>query len=686
MAGIERPLLRVVSNTEYAAQQAAAVAPAQQAVLTGLAGHLRTKWEAARNAKGPVEERMRKSVRQRKGEYEPDKMAAIREQGGSEIYMMLTSVKCRAAASWLRDAITGTGSEKPWTASPTPNPELPNDLARQLEDQVGMEIGMMAAAGAMPPPEVVKERLDSARELLAVRLKEMAREKAQLTEQKLEDALLEGGFQAALDSAIDDLVGYPAAVIKGPIARREPRLAWVKRKDNTWGAEVQYKIVKTFHRVDPFNLYPMPWGTCPEDTDLFELHELTPSALYSMIGSPGYDETAIRAVIEKCKNGTVYTDWAGLHRVTAKEMNQPGLAWSSDRPIQALEYYGTVPGALLIEWGMTPDQVPDPEQQYNVNCWMIAEHVIKATINIDPLGAKPYSVASYETIPGSFWGNGVPDLIRDLQDMCNAAARSLVNNMAMSSGPMVWVNMERMAVGTKMTTLHPWKQFQGVNDPMGSTAPPIEFFQPDAQAAQLMGVFEFFSNLADEYSGIPKYMTGDGQIGGAGRTSSGLSMLMGNATKLMKQVLSGVDRVFESVLTRTHTFMLRYEPDADLEGDVRLVARGVNSVSARETMQLRRNEFLGMTANPFDMQIMGMPGRAYLLREQAKMLGMNTDQLVPDPEKLAMAQPMGQPVMPGQPGQPAVGQVPGQSGQPGTGGPADMSQRPPGAHMDRPRV
>lgn len=686
MAGV----LRVVSNQQHQVQQAAAAAaaapPAQ--MLSRLAGHLNAKWWEAKNAKtaaggkGAPELRMRMALRQRQGEYEADKMAAIKKQGGSEIYLLLTSVKCRAAASWLRDAITGQGNEKPWTVSHTPRPDLPNDLETELMEQLGQEVGMMLASGVQVPASVLEQRVSAAREVLARKVREMAREKAQTTEVLLEDALMEGGFMAALDTAIDDLVTYPAMIIKGPVPLMMPVLDWQKDEQGNNRAVVVNKIVKTYHRVSPFNIYPMPWATTIDDGDLFELHELTPAALYALIGSPGYNEEAIRKVLTECQGGTLYADWAGIGRTTDREINQPHSQWSAGRPIQALEFWGQVPGDLLAEWGVPPDQVDDPQRLYDVNCWLIGGHVIKASINVDPLGAKPYEKASYEEVPGAFWGNGVPDLIRDVQDMCNAAARSLVNNMAMASGPMVWLNVNRMPPGEKLTELYPWKVFQGTEDAMGSTAPPVHFFQPNSQSAELMNVFRFFSDLADEASGIPKYLAGDGRVGGAGRTSSGLSMLMGNASKLMKQVLGGVDRVFESVLRRTHTFMLRYEPRPELEGDVRIVARGANSVSARETMQLRRNEFLGMTANPIDAQIMGPGGRAALLREQAKTLGMNVDDIVPDPDSMKQMQPPGQGL--GMPGQPAVGQVPGQPGMPGgAGGPADMMQQPEGAHMNQ---
>lgn len=348
--------------------------------------------------------------------------------------------------------------------------------------------------------------------------------------------------------------------------------------------------------------------------------------------------------------------------------------------MDALEFYGPVPGKYLMEWGLEDPEVDDPEKSYNVNLWMIGRHVIKASINPDPLGKKPYRKACYEEIPGAFYGNAIPDLIRDCQDMCNAAARSLSNNMALASGPQVGVNVNRVPASEKITQMYPWKIWQFEDAPLGNTSPPIEFFQPNSNANELMGVFQFYSVLADEYSGLPRFMTGDGNVGGAGRTASGLSALMGNASKLMKSIMSSIDRIVADVLQSLHQHLMQYEFDAhpELEGDIKVVARGAVSVMAREQLALRRSEFLAATgANPLDAQIMGMEGRAYLLREAAKGLDLDTDRIVP-----SMPQPPMQ--MAPQPGQPGAGSMPGQQGHPGSQPAPPNNQRPVGATMDRP--
>jgi len=187
-----------------------------------------------------------------------------------------------------------------------------------------------------------------------------------------------------------------------------------------------------------------------------------------------------------------------------------------DGLIDALQFWGSVQGKLLIDWGIDPEEIEDPDLDYQVEAWLIGSWVIKAVINPDPLGRKPYFKTSYEEIPGAWMGNGVMDLVRDCQNVCNAAARALVSNMGIASGPQVYVNVDRLPDGEKITQMYPWKIWQVRSDPMGSTAPPVDFFQPASLAAELMGIYEKFSVLADEYSGVPRYMTGDSPTGGAG--------------------------------------------------------------------------------------------------------------------------------------------------------------------------
>ena len=122
--------------------------------------------------------------------------------------------------------------------------------------------------------------------------------------------------------------------------------------------------------------------------------------------------------------------------------------------------------------------MPDEAQEYDANVWVVGDYIIKAVLNYDPLGEKPYCKTSFIKTPGSFWGKGIPEVIEDLQNICNASARALVNNMGISSGPQVEVNLERIPPNEDITQMHPWKIWQVTNDPLGSSSPAVKFTQP----------------------------------------------------------------------------------------------------------------------------------------------------------------------------------------------------------------
>jgi hypothetical protein len=116
-------------------------------------------------------------------------------------------------------------------------------------------------------------------------------------------------------------------------------------------------------------------------------------------------------------------------------------------------------------------------------------------------------------------------------------------------------------------------------------------------------------------------------------------MLMSNAGKSLKQVVANVDNyVMRPMLQRLHYWNMKYADDADLKGDINIVVRGANALVAKESAQVRRNEFLAATANPIDMQVLGVEGRAQILREVVKTLDMDTDRIIPTPEQMKVRQ------------------------------------------------
>ena len=155
-------MLRVVSNDELVKaekeQLHREMEDRQQSELVlGLVAYVKSCWNPARIAKKPIENIMLRALRQRNGQYEADKLQQIKGQGGSQVYMMITEVKCRGAESWLRDILLDTGTP-PWDLTPTPIPDLAPDQLEELKNLFAQKvIKDMQAKGVAPTVEEMAE-------------------------------------------------------------------------------------------------------------------------------------------------------------------------------------------------------------------------------------------------------------------------------------------------------------------------------------------------------------------------------------------------------------------------------------------------------------------------------------------------------------------------------------------------
>jgi hypothetical protein len=104
-----------------------------------------------------------------------------------------------------------------------------------------------------------------------------------------------------------------------------------------------------------------------------------------------------------------------------------------------------------------------------------------------------------------------------------------------------------------------------------------------------------------------------------------MSMLMNNAGKSIKQVVGNIDLdITRPLIERLYYYNMRYSQDPELKGDLRVVARGVNVLVAKEEAQVRMNEVLNIVAtNPIFIDIVGEEAIADLLREVTKPLNMD---------------------------------------------------------------
>lgn len=626
-------MLRVVSNHEMVRQEQVAASQAQGStddpIMSELASHIHKRMTEMRNFRNTegIAQRLIDALRTYKGQYDPTKLSEIKKFGGSEVYARITSTKCRGATALLRDVYLG--AERPWDLDPTPVPTVPENIYKAIDDLVNVEVSTLQQAGQPIDQQMISDRVQMLRKSAERAAKKQAQDEADRAGLQVDDILIEGNFYDAFAEFLIDLPIFPFACIKGPVVRREPQLKWIN------GQAQLEQIPKMFwYRVSPFDLYWSPGAANVHQAEFIERIRLTRSDLQSVKGLPGYDNDAIDQVLSRYTDQGFRDWWDVTDQERARLENREEWARTSSGLIDTAEYHGSVSGKTLRDWGMTEQDVPDPLMEYKVQAWLIDRFVIKAQINPSPRQRAPFYISNFEKIPGTMAGYGLHDLLDDIQSVGNAAIRSLVNNLSIASGPQVVINDQVLPPG-ESDDMYPWKRWHVSFDPMiTGTSKPIDFFQPDSNTSELLGVYEKFSMMADDVSAIPRYMTGNEKVGGAGRTASGLAMLMGNAAKTLQNVAASIDRDIMNPMLEALYDMIMLTMPGMFRGDEQIVVKGVNYAVKREQDRMRQLEFLQLTGNPIDMQIVGMEGRANVIRSVAGNLGLDHEKVVPDDETL----------------------------------------------------
>ncbi len=688
-------LLRVVSGADLDRQDAAAASARAEAnqktiEISGLAAYVRNRWEVFRNNRNQgldaLNDRLTRSQRMFEGVYDPSKLAEIERFGGSRVYSRLVGVKCRGAASLLREVYLGP--DRPWDIQPQPDPPVPAEIQAGIATLVSTEVNTLKQSGQPVLEDQAHMRYMNLMHAATAASRRNAQMQALATSDKIEDLLVSGGFYEALTDFLTDLPLFAFACIKGPVVRMVPKLTW--SSDGTPSFVTKPQMF--WERKSPFDIYWSPGVSRIEDAEIIERKRLTRTDLNDLLGLPGYDDDAIRGALEDYRAG--YRDWLDSNdteRAIYEGRENP--TFNQTGMIDALEYHGNIQGRMLLEQGIDKKLIPDPDRDYAVQTWIIGEHVIKTQLNPSPRQRHPYFVTSFEKVPGTVAGHALPDLLEDLQEIANATLRSMVNNLAMSSGPQVVVNDDQLAPTENGDDLYPWKRWHVSADPSANGGPPITFFQPQSTAQELMAIFAQITNMADEVSAIPRYLTGAGMSGGAGRTASGLSMLMGNAEKVLQTVASNIDNdVMRPLLDALYDMIMLTDRSGLLTGEEEIRVRGVNVAVQKETERQKQLQFLQITANPIDAPIIGTVGRARVLRSIAADLGLPDDIVPGDMEiqqQAAQQKAMQQMQMAAaahQGGAPGAGAppVPGQPGGPPAPDPGSAGAQAQGAQAPQP--
>lgn len=581
-----------------------------------LTHEINTRWQYAYNHKHQyIEPRLYDCQRRRNGEYDPAKLAAIAQMKGSTSFLKHTALKCRAAQAWIRDVLL-PGKGQPWGVEPTPLPDLPEEDVEMITQEVLRQLAMMQMqTGMAPNPDDARALASETRDEIDAERREEAKERAGRMERKIDDLFVEGGFTMALVEFVDDITTFPSAVLKGPVMERRKSLAWGKM-----GLEKVDQAVPCYHRVSPWDFYPSPECAKVNEGYIFERRRVTATEVRRLRNAPGYNNDEIAYALMYKQEHSTETPVDDSERAWLEEKDKDAAAGTEDERCELLEYWGDANGQWLLDWGLSPEQVPDPEEDYQICAVMVNGRIIKAMLNPDPLGRRPYYVTSFEKRTGSIWGVAIPELMDDIQDFINSAMRNLQDNMAFAGGPQVIVDLDAIDDSQRATaaTFYPRKIWLvNSHNRIGQTSgKPVEFYQPNMNARELIAVLDKMQQLADDHTGIPAYAYGSDDVKGAGETMGGLSMLMNAASKGIRQVIANIGMdVLIPLVEGTFTWCMLYEDDPLIKGDAKVHARGALAQVIREQLAVNRNEFATTVMQDPDIKgLLGPLGQAKILR------------------------------------------------------------------------
>lgn len=636
------PAVLDAQQQKTASMQAQAQSSAQQALsapdVSTLVSYVKGQFEIFRNHRNTNagwSERLLVGLRAFNGQYDETKLHQIRRFGGSEVYMRMIAQKCRAASSLLRDIYLGP--DRPWGLRPPDDPVIPQEILEKIDQLMQTELQMVQQTSGQPPQGTdLQQRKMALMQSARDAAKKKAADQAQASEDKIDEILREGGFYHALAEFLVDIAIFPFACIKGPVVRVIPTVTW---PDGGGQPTVQMKPTLTWVRCSPFDLWWTPGVADINNANMIEKSQVTRAELNECIGLPGYNDAEILAVLDEFGRGGLYDNWDTTDAERALLESRENPAWNRSSMMSMMEFNGNVQGRILQDYGLA---VPDELRDYHVQVWCIGSHVIKAQLSPSPRMRHPYFITSFEKVPGTPVGNGLTDLLSDVQECSNATLRSLINNLSIASGPQVVIDDDQFDPSENTEDLFPWKRWHARKNllagaPAGNRAP-IEFFQPQDNSDKLVKVLEYLTGVADDVSAIPKYVGGSAG-GNAGRTASGLAMLMGNASKILQTVSANIDReVMEVALLQLFDLILLTDTSGILTGEERVSVEGVNVAIQRETLRQRQIEFLQATANPIDQHIMGIGGRGKVLRAVSNTIGLVGEEIIPPDDKLDQMQ------------------------------------------------
>jgi|5_EtaG_2_1085323.scaffolds.fasta_scaffold05061_2 hypothetical protein len=614
--------------------------------FSSLQGLVKTRFIKAEDSRLFDENRWLRAYRNYRGIYGSDMTFTEKEK--SRVFVKITKTKVLAAFGQLIEVLFSSG-KFPIGVEPTPIPDGIAEYARvksdgeQTEETAEAEAGNIvdlygfAGDGKEMTPGTTRsdllrgleekyKNLDLAEGASAESPKtpqiEPAREAAANLEKLINDQLEETAAITILRHVLFEMVLLGTGVLKGPFTDEKVLHSWDKDPetgDSSYNPKI--KTVPKLEAVSIWDFYPDPDATSIEDCDyVIQRHSFNRSQLRELSGRPFFRQDAIADCLKMGANYEV----RGFETSLLDRENVDSL---QKNRYEVYEYWGTMDRLLAEEAGLEFDDDLEELDEVQINAWVCNGKILRLVFNPFTPDRIPYSICPYEINPYQFFGVGIPENMEDAQMVMNGHARMAIDNLALAGNLVFDIDETQLVPGQDMS-IYPGKIFRRQSGVTGTAINGLKF--PNT-ATENLQMFDKFRQLADESTGIPSYSHGATGVQSTTRTAAGMSMLMGAAALSIKTVVKNVDDYLlkplgDSLFSWNMQFNSNIE---NIKGDLEIKARGTSSLMQKEVRSQRLMTFMQTANNP---NIAPFVRWHSILREIAKSLDIDPDQLINDPE------------------------------------------------------
>ena len=412
-------------------------------------------------------------------------------------------------------------------------------------------------------------------------------------------------------------------ILKGPFTSEKTQYAY--DSDPESGATMSMERSKAFPAIEAvscWNFYADPNATNMSDAEyVIQRHSFNREQFAELIKKPLFKEDAI---LECLENGPNYQ----TRGYESSLYDRENVQTLYKNRYEVLEYWGLISRDLAEQLDI---EIESDSTVISVNAWICGNKVIRIVENPFTPKRLPYMVCPYELNPYQFFGVGIPENMQDSQQVMNGHARMAIDNLALSGNLIFDVDETLLSPGQDMK-VYPGKIFRRQSGQPGSAIHGVKF--PNTSNENLM-MFDRFRQLADEATGIPSYSHGTTGVQSTTRTAAGMSMLMGAAALSIKTVIKNIDDYLLKPLGQSlfHWNMQFNIDRPDVKGDLDIKAQGTSSLMQKEVRSQRLMTFMQTASNP---SLAPFVKWHTCLKEVAKALDIDPDQLINDPEKAAI--------------------------------------------------